>query len=806
MIFLRYFFHFLGGVHLAIALIAMAALFVIAGTLIEAKTESHRFAALFTYSNPVFALILWGFFVNILFSALRRWPFRIKHIPFLLTHLGLLMLLGGTLIKNSYGIQGAMNLMEGSGSHSLLIPDTYGIYLERRDSDDPLKMEHTYYSLKKTMGGNFYTEYQQGTEFPDLDLSLLEYYPHSRSQLQSWFKGNSAFVNGLKPFFVYQLDEANSDPLPISTKVKFHHADSIPWNILAGKVDDITATSVNAYIEGMAVELSDPFTRINVFKGTLKEALTSPIILPDGSVTINLDFNFSVISGFQEPCLVLVRRYNGRAHSVHFSVALQGDQSLLTTSSEAGVLDVDLHRTPTILLLQDANEDLFYFAFDTHGQVYAESFLQDSLAPIIAYDQGFGGYAVQAKLPFPAYPNGRKEREEAILYHISLQLKQGLENGIELSPPLKLLQEACVKADVDFNLVCLDFLNQWHHSRKWLYPLSGAMQKNLSKALGQIDWNKISWHEKNSLFWMHILHEDFEKQLQPDQDLKAFLNQRGWPLLSSFDATSSNDNQMQFTALLQQIFAIREQLPAADFPKQLSETMHARLLSAYFQTYGIHLRNIMFPLTEKAFKDYLTAKELATQQDLEATEVVFEAPLTRQIDPEPTSIKLESNTPAITLKATQGSKAEYISLHYERSKNGLKWPIFNGKYLIRFQPEFREIPYHVRLRNARQINYALSTQPYSYESDLLITDLQSQAVAEQTISMNHVYETWDGYRFYLANIAPANEGAVKQVQIIVNYDPAKYWLTYPGAFILTMGILLLFWLKPYNTKGGDRNK
>ncbi|WP_039376566.1 hypothetical protein, partial [Parachlamydia acanthamoebae] len=62
-----------------------------------------------------------------------------------------------------------------------------------------------------------------------------------------------------------------------------------------------------------------------------------------------------------------------------------------------------------------------------------------------------------------------------------------------------------------------------------------------------------------------------------------------------------------------------------------------------------------------------------------------------------------------------------------------------------------------------------------------------------------VYETWDGYRFYLANMTPATENSAKRVQIVVNYDPAKYILTYPGAIILSMGILLLFW-SPYRKK------
>jgi uncharacterized protein YijF (DUF1287 family) len=38
---------------------------------------------------------------------------------------------------------------------------------------------------------------------------------------------------------------------------------------------------------------------------------------------------------------------------------------------------------------------------------------------------------------------------------------------------------------------------------------------------------------------------------------------------------------------------------------------------------------------------------------------------------------------------------------------------------------------------------------------------------------------------------------MKQVQIVVNYDPAKYYLTYPGGCLVALGIFLLFWRKKY---------
>ena len=110
------------------------------------------------------------------------------------------------------------------------------------------------------------------------------------------------------------------------------------------------------------------------------------------------------------------------------------------------------------------------------------------------------------------------------------------------------------------------------------------------------------------------------------------------------------------------------------------------------------------------------------------------------------------------------------------------------------------LPYTVRLRNARQINYPGTAQAYSYESDLIITDKRDGKEVEKTISMNNVHETWDGYRFYLANISPGTETAIQHVQIAVNHDPAKYFATYPGAAISSLGILLLFWMRPYGRK------
>ena len=169
----------------------------------------------------------------------------------------------------------------------------------------------------------------------------------------------------------------------------------------------------------------------------------------------------------------------------------------------------------------------------------------------------------------------------------------------------------------------------------------------------------------------------------------------------------------------------------------------------------------------------------------------LETPITLQHKAATPARKLEDNLPLVTIEVQEGDRREQVTLAYDKYGTGLKWPVLDGQYVVRFQPRFQEIPYRLRLRDARQINYANTNQAFSYEADMLFQQV-ANAPVPATISMNNVHETWDGYRFYLANITPPTEAEVQQAQIVVNLDPAKYRVTYPGGIILTVGILLLF--------------
>jgi hypothetical protein len=232
------------------------------------------------------------------------------------------------------------------------------------------------------------------------------------------------------------------------------------------------------------------------------------------------------------------------------------------------------------------------------------------------------------------------------------------------------------------------------------------------------------------------------------------------------------------TGLLYQIYSVGDQLPE----NHLELIPNTLLLTAYLRAYSVHLQSIETPAaplhTGAILESLVTTKHLS----------------------EPSPMKIEESKPKVLLKLSADGQSEWVGLAYDSFGKGLKHPVLNGEYIVRFQSIYQKIPYRVRLRQGRQINYPNSQQPFSYESDLIITDKVRGTVLEKTISMNNVHETWDGYRFYMANITPQEEGAVKKVQIVVNHDPAKYWLTYPGACVMVLGIILLFWLRPYHKK------
>lgn len=597
---LRRLFHILGGLPFAILLIASTALMVIAGTILESKTDSHRFAASITYGNPLFTLLLCGFFVNILFSSLRRWPFQRKHIPFLVTHLGLLMVLAGAIIKLHYGTQGHMLILEGSGSDRITLPNSETLIVEKRSP-----------------------------ALPPPQIETLDKQEHGLEIRKSWIADGKLHLVGLSPFPVIPYDKT-AKSIPIGHRVRFdeeHEFDLIALN--------------SSEWESAARQIYE-------------QVMNNP--------TAN----------------------------------------------------------PTLAWIEDPSSSLHFFAFDKWNGVFGTTLSMDDLEAIVVYDKGFGGYTVPLEVPI-----GHTAECPA--------------------PPIQLFVEACQRHNLDPQQELDSFFAAWHSQPNWLLPPNFPMKSTAEQAIRSINWKLIPPDDYKCCLWASILFDKIEEGLAEGFTLQELIQMGNWPL----KAESNRD-------LLFQLFSIAPQLP--DLNDKVVDP--ARLLSIYIRLYGL------FP-----FKM-----------------MTLESPLIIEHEAADPLVKWEENSPLIQLKVNQ----ESISLLFDKSGQGLKQPTKNGLYLLRYAPDSVQIPYRLRIRQARQINYPGTTQPYSFEADIVIKGASLQEEEPVTLSMNHVYETPEGYRFYLAGISPTEAGAVKRVQIVVNHDPVKYFLTYPGAIILVLGILLLF--------------
>jgi hypothetical protein len=115
-------FEFFASLKLAVVLLAMLIIAAIAGTLYE-STFDAKVARAYIYGAPWFNLWLVLLGANLVCSAFSRWPWRKHHLAFLITHLGIITLLIGSLIGRIWGIEGTMTLFKGEPPTNRLLVD-----------------------------------------------------------------------------------------------------------------------------------------------------------------------------------------------------------------------------------------------------------------------------------------------------------------------------------------------------------------------------------------------------------------------------------------------------------------------------------------------------------------------------------------------------------------------------------------------------------------------------------------------------------------------------------------------------------
>lgn len=118
--FLYRIFKLLVSVKLAvIVLIALGFLSAI-GTIYEARYDAE-YAQKLIYHSPWMYFLLGLMCVQLICVMVDRWPWKKRHIPFLLAHVGIIMTLAGSLVTRYWGVDGSMTFGIGEKSRQVMI-------------------------------------------------------------------------------------------------------------------------------------------------------------------------------------------------------------------------------------------------------------------------------------------------------------------------------------------------------------------------------------------------------------------------------------------------------------------------------------------------------------------------------------------------------------------------------------------------------------------------------------------------------------------------------------------------------------
>lgn len=114
-------FRTLSSVRLAIPVMGTLGVVVAWGTILESRYGA-AYAKLAVYEQNWFWGLIGLIWLNVLFAALSRIPYKKQHTGFVITHLGILILLAGSFVTGKWGIDGSLRIVEGGQGNHVQLP------------------------------------------------------------------------------------------------------------------------------------------------------------------------------------------------------------------------------------------------------------------------------------------------------------------------------------------------------------------------------------------------------------------------------------------------------------------------------------------------------------------------------------------------------------------------------------------------------------------------------------------------------------------------------------------------------------
>ena len=170
-------FRFLASLKLAVILLVTLAAILATATFYESLYDTKT-AQYLVYRSPLFALFLTFLGINLTCSALMRYPWKKSQTGFVITHLGIIIVLLGSLVTMFKGVDGSVALEEGETSERIMIDEP--VLYFGRDLNTLREIPAEYRWSPPEPGQSEYRYTLQDDD--DLVAIIDDYYHHARSE------------------------------------------------------------------------------------------------------------------------------------------------------------------------------------------------------------------------------------------------------------------------------------------------------------------------------------------------------------------------------------------------------------------------------------------------------------------------------------------------------------------------------------------------------------------------------------------------------------------------------------------------
>ena len=114
---------FLASLKLAVIVIIAIGVLSAWGTIVEAQYNS-RIATKIVYHSPYMIITMLLLTVNLIAVIVDRYPWKRRHLGFILAHVGIITLLVGSVVTKKWGVDGSMVLGLGQTKRHVTLPET----------------------------------------------------------------------------------------------------------------------------------------------------------------------------------------------------------------------------------------------------------------------------------------------------------------------------------------------------------------------------------------------------------------------------------------------------------------------------------------------------------------------------------------------------------------------------------------------------------------------------------------------------------------------------------------------------------